>query len=139
MNAMTIGKLAKATGVSTETIRYYERCGLLPPPDRLPSGYRVYRPESRNRLSFIKQAQNLGFTLQEIEELIALTADDEADCAMVAEKARHKLEEIVRKIKTLKKMRAGLEILSRRCPGDEQPLSECCIINYLSGEEALNG
>lgn len=135
MKPMTIGKLASATGISAETIRYYERGGFLPPADRLQSGYRVYGSDSIQRIRFIKEAQALGFTLTEVSELIGITTDEEADCAQVNEKAKHKLQEIDKKIKALKKMQAGLKVLSKRCPADEQPLSQCSIINHLYGIE----
>lgn len=135
MKPMTIGKLAKAAGTSTETIRYYERSGFLPAADRLASGYRVYGSDSIQRLHFIKEAQALGFTLSEIKDLIDLTADESADCAQVNAKATEKLVEIDKKIKALRKMQSGLKVLAERCPADEQPLSECSIINHLSGVE----
>lgn len=135
MKPMTIGRLAKATSVSAETIRYYERSGFLPAPDRMASGYRVYGGDSIRRIRFIKEAQALGFTLTEVVDLLDLTADEAADCASVNEKANHKLIEIDKKIAALEKMRDGLKVLAKRCPADEQPLSECHIINHLFGVE----
>lgn len=132
---MTIGKLAKAAGVSAETIRFYEHSGFLPKPDRLASGYRVYGNDSVRRLKFIAEAKALGFTLSEAMELIDLTADENADCAQVNEKAVIKLREINRKIATLSKMQDALKVLSKRCPADEQSLSECSIINHLYNVE----
>lgn len=136
MKPMTIGRLAKASSVSAETIRYYERSGFLPPPERMASGYRVYNGDSIRRIRFIKQAQALGFTLSEVVDLLDLTADESADCASVNEKAKKKLVEIDKKIETLEKMRDGLKVLAKRCPADEQPLSECNIINHLFEVEA---
>ncbi len=135
MAHMTIGKLAQSTGVGSETIRYYERSGFLPAPDRLTSGYRVYGTDTINRVKFIKEAQSLGFTLSEISELLALTDDPTADCAQVNAKAQMKLAEINKKIEQLLKVRSSLERLSKYCPADEQPLTECSIINHLYGEE----
>lgn len=135
MGAMTIGKLALAAGVGVETIRYYERSGFLPKPERLASGYRVYSTTSVNKVRFIKEAQALGFTLKEITELLGLTDDPEADCASVNKKARAKLMEIDDKIHRLKAMRTSLNKLAKYCPADEQPLSECSIINHLYGVE----
>ena len=137
MKPITIGRLAKATDVSSETIRYYERSGFLPEPDRTPSGYRVYGSDSIKRIRFIKQAQALGFTLSEITGLLNLTANENAECATVNAKALEKIEEIDSKIKILKKMKDGLKVLSTRCPADEQPLSECCIISHLFGIEEV--
>jgi len=135
MAAMTIGKLAQASGVGVETIRYYERSGFLPKPDRLASGYRVYSKVSVNKVRFIKEAQALGFTLKEITDLLGLTDDPDADCATVNKKARAKLVEIEDKIRRLKAMRTSLSKLAKYCPADEQPLSECSIINHLYGVE----
>ncbi len=139
MAGMTIGKLAKSTGVGAETIRYYERSGFLPPPDRLPSGYRVYGGDAQKRVRFIKEAQALGFTLNEIKELFSLTDDPDADCASVNARARAKLAEINDKLRKLQLMKKSLERLSDYCPADEHPLTECSIINYLYGKSGLSG
>ena len=138
MAYFTIGKLAKKAGVAPETIRYYERSNLLPPPDRLQSGYRVYDHTALRRIRFIKEAQSLGFTLNEILDLFILTDDNAADCATVNAKASTKLLEIEQKIAILTEMQKGLKILAERCPADEKPLSECSIINYLYGEGSDN-
>ncbi len=137
MAGMTIGKLARTTGVGAETIRYYERNGFLPKPDRTASGYRVYDAEAQKRVRFIKEAQALGFTLKEISELFALTDDPSADCASVNARATRKLEEINDKIKKLTLMKKSLQQLSTYCPADEHPLSECSIINYLYGRSGM--
>jgi len=131
---MTIGQLAGKTGTGAETIRYYERNGLLPEPRRLASGYRIYGAETANRIRFIKEAKTLGFTLNEINSLFALTDDPEAECATVNIKARLKITEIEEKIEKLSQMKDALEILTRICPDDEQPVSECSIINHLYGK-----
>ncbi|GHF19447.1 Hg(II)-responsive transcriptional regulator [Kordiimonas sediminis] len=135
MHYFTIGKLARQAAVAPETIRYYEKSRLLPPPDRLESGYRVYDSSTVKRVRFIKEAQALGFTLAEIADLLGMTEDEGADCATVNAKAQEKLEEIQKKIGTLRKMQKGLEVLAQRCPADEQPLSECSIISHLYGAE----
>ena len=138
MTYLTIGKLAKKAGVAAETIRYYELSELLPPPDRLDSGYRVYDSSAIKRIRFIKEAQALGFTLAEISELLGLTDNEASDCATVNAKAQEKLTEIEVKIKALKKMQKGLKVLATRCPADEQPLSECSIINHFYGKGKAN-
>ena len=135
MKHFTIGKLAAHTGVGVETIRYYERSGFLPAPDRLSSGYRVYGEDTVNKVRFIREAQTLGFSLSEISELLALTDNPEADCAQVNDRAQTKLQEIEEKIQRLQLMQASLERLAKYCPADEQPLSECSIIGHLYGEE----
>ncbi len=129
--AMTIGQLAAKSGASTETIRYYERSGYLPAPRRRSSGYRVYERDSINRIRFIKEAKKLGFTLNEVRELFALTDDPAANCATVNKKARRKIIEIEQKVATLTQMKKNLDILATICPDDDQPLSECSIINHL--------
>lgn len=136
---MTIGKLAQATGLGVETIRYYEKSGFLPVPDRLPSGYRVYGKASVRQVHFIQEAQALGFKLAEIAELMALTVDPDADCAAVNEHAKEKIVEIDDKIARLSKMRKSLDRLATYCPADDQPLSACSIINHLYGEDSDNG
>ena len=94
MDTLTIGKVAREAGVGVETIRFYEREGLLESPDRRPSGYRQYEPEAIARLRFIKQAQRLGFTLREIKELLALKLDPDATRKQVKERAVAKIADI---------------------------------------------
>jgi len=134
MTGFTIGKLAKYSDVPVETIRYYERNGFLPEADRLPSGYRVYGSDAVNRVRFIKEAKELGFTLREVSELFGITDNPDADCATINKKAQAKLVEIKSKISRLKKVRASLEKLATYCPADEQPLTECSIMNHLYGQ-----
>ncbi len=131
MMEMTIGQLASKTGTSVETIRYYESSGYLPTPERRASGYRIYRQQTLNRIRFIKEAKKLGFTLNEISDLFMLTDDPDANCADVNVKARSKITEIEQKITLLDRMKKNLEILASICPDDDQPLSECSIINHL--------
>ena len=94
-SALKIGELARAADVGVETIRYYERRGLLTRPPRRASGYRQYPPQAVNRVRFIRRAQALGFTLREIEELLALRVDDERSCADVRALAREGLHEFI--------------------------------------------
>lgn len=139
---LTIGRLAARSGTSAETIRYYERLGLLPEPERLPSGYRVYREEDVRRLAFIQRAKALGFTLAEIGELLALSADETVDCGVIRAQARAKIAEIDRRIADLVRMREGLEELAHYCPGAGRPLAECSILgHFFAGEtgEAATG
>ncbi len=128
---LTIGRLAERTGTSAETIRYYERIGLLPRPARLPSGYRVYREDDIRRLLFIQRAKALGFTLSEIGELLALSEDETVDCGAIRAQARAKIVEIDRRMADLARMRAGLEELARYCPGAGRPLAECSILGHF--------
>ena len=102
---LTIGELAKCGQVNLETIRYYERQGLLPKPPRSPSGYRLFPSESARRVRFIKRAQELGFSLKEIKELLALRAASGATSADVRKRAEAKIADIEGKIETLRAMK----------------------------------
>ena len=136
-SALKIGELARAADVGVETIRYYERRGLLARPPRRASGYRQYPPQAVHRVRFIRRAQALGFTLREIEELLALRVDDERSCADVRALARAKLEDIERRVDELQQMGRALERVARRCRG-RGPTSECPILEVLDDEEAVD-
>ena len=131
MSAMTIGRLAKQSGVNIDTIRYYERNRLLPEPSRRLSGYREYGPTDIARLRFIMRAKDLGFTLAEIAELLSLSAD--RDVRGVKRRAEAHLEQVEHKIKELQRVRRGLKTLVAACPGHGD-LEQCPIIAALSEE-----
>jgi len=133
MEGITIGKLARRAGVGVETIRFYERKGLLPEPPRTRSGYRAYPEETVRRLRFIRRAKELGFTLREIRELLALRAGPEATCDAVRERARAKIADIEARIRTLEAMRAALERLAADCPASG-PVRACPILDALEDE-----
>src|SRR5574342_138792 len=107
MKTLSVGQLAKEAHVNIETVRYYERRGLLPEPKRRESGYREYSPEEVFRIRFIKRAQELGFTLKEISELLGLRVDSKTTCAKVKKQADAKISDIEEKIRLLKKMKAA--------------------------------
>ncbi len=130
---MQIGAVAEAAGVSVQTIRYYERIGVLPEPDRSASGYRQYTPEAIQRLTFINRAQDLGFTLEEITELLDLRIENPEACDTVRTKAGRKIRTIHQKIHRLQKMEEALETLARRCDA-EQSTGACPILEYLDPE-----
>ncbi len=134
MNAMTIGQLAGAAEVNTDTVRYYERQGLLLPEDRTASGYRHYTKNSLQRLRFIKRAKTLGFSLKEIGNLLELSERETADCGDIRQCAREKLSELEPKIADMLKIKAALEKLAAFCPGQGKPLSECTILSYFYGD-----
>jgi len=136
-STLKIGELARAADVGVETIRYYERRGLLAQPPRRTSGYRQYPPQSVRRVRFIRRAQTLGFTLKEIQELLALRVDDDRTCADVRALARAKLEDIERRVAELQQMGRALERVARRCRG-RGPTSECPILEVLDEEEAAD-
>jgi MerR family mercuric resistance operon transcriptional regulator len=130
LQGLTAGNLAKAAKVNVETLRYYERRGLLPEPPRIESGYRVYPEASVDRLRFIKGAQVLGFTLEEIHELLNLRVNDHASRADVRKRAQEKVEHIEHKITALQAMRAALSDLIEQCHGDG-PTSDCPILEAM--------
>ncbi len=130
MGRLTVGKLAKAAGVHVETIRYYERLGLLPEPIRSPGGYRLYSARDVARLRFIKRAQRLGFTLAEIGDLLSLRVEASRRCDAVKARAEAKLADIEAKLETLQRMRGALEALVRAC-NDRDETSACPILDAL--------
>lgn len=130
MNTLTIGQLARHAGVHIETVRYYERRGLIPEPPRRESGYRQYVREDVKRLQFIKRAQELGFSLRDIVELLTLRVDPDTTCADVKGRAEGKIADIEDKIRTLRSMQTALTRLAVACTG-EGPTSACPILEFL--------
>ncbi len=129
MAALTIGQVARRAGVHVETIRYYQRLGLLPLPEKPVHGFRRYGEETIRRLRFIKQAQGLGFTLKEIRELLTL---DQADCSEVRRLAEQKLRQVESKIRELERLRAGLAEAVAVCRSD--PGARCRLLESLLGK-----
>ena len=127
---LTIGKVAKAAEVSIDTLRYYERIGMVSPVMRLDSGYRIYDPSSVRTLRFIKQAQGLGFTLDEIRQLIDLRTPTSARCGTVRKKAEKHLSDVKDRIGDLRRMQSALEKLIARC-AQKKTDTECPIIDCL--------
>ena len=127
---LTIGQLARACDTSVDTVRYYERERLLPRPQRAPSRYRLYEPPAVARLRFIRQAKGLGFSLEEVRELLALRIDRTKTCADVRLRARAKIIEIEARIDDLARMKAALDRLAATCSGSG-PTSECPILDAL--------
>ncbi len=131
MRALTIGEVARRAGVGVETIRFYERRGLIAQPPRPSgSGFRVYPDDTARRIEFIQHAQEIGFSLREIDELLSLRADPAADCSEVRKRAVGKREEVRRKIGRLKQIGAALETLIAACPG-RGALGACSILDAL--------
>jgi len=133
-SALTIGEVAKAAEVGVETIRYYEREGLIAEPQRRPSGYREYSPDAIRRLRFIRRAKELGFTLKEIGELLALRVDPRTTCGDVREMARAKIADVERRIGELQRIEDVLRRLARACRG-QGPTSDCPILDLLDEGE----
>jgi len=132
--SLTIGRLAKEAGVNLETVRYYERRGLLQRPPRSASGYRLFPLETARRLRFIRLAQELGFSLIEIRELLSLRVSPNAKSADVRRRAEAKIADIDAKIRSLDSMKATLRRLTKVCSGCG-PIAECPILESLDGEE----
>lgn len=130
---LKIGQLAKDVGVNIETIRYYERLNLLGPTSRMPSGYRLYNRNAQQRLRFIKNAQALGFTLHEIEELLDLRVSSKARCADVQWRAEAKLRNLEAKVRDLQSLAMALRRLIRTCRAG-QPTDHCPILKSLEKE-----
>lgn len=129
---MRISKAAKAAGVGVETIRFYERKGLVAQPTRpAAGGFRSYPAETVARIQFIRQAQDIGFSLREIRELLSLQLDPSADCGEVRAHAQTKLDEVKRKITSLESMKEALEELIEACPG-KGALRQCSILAALT-------
>lgn len=129
----TIGAIALQAGIGIDTIRYYERAGLLPEPRRRASGYRDYGPDTVERLRFIRRAKDLGFTLDEIRELLALSNDRERGVESVKRRAETRLGEVERRIRELQRVKRGLRQLIDACPG-QGALERCPILRALGGE-----
>ena len=131
---MKIGELAQRSGVGIDTVRYYEREGLLPKAPRLASGYRVYTQQDVKRLRFVRRAKALGFTLPEIRELFALSYQRDDDMAAMKAAATEKLADVHTKLAELNRIREGLETLVASCPG-HGTLDQCPILNALAEDE----
>jgi len=130
---LTRGKLAGRSGVNIATIRYYENRGLLPQAPRTRSGYRVYDGDALRRLQFIRQAQALGFTLEEIGDLLSLRMQPGTTCSDIRMRAKEKIAAIENRIRDLQRIRSALTGLAAACRGDG-PTSECPILEALETE-----
>ena len=133
---ITIGKLAGLTSVSNDTLRYYEEEGLISPAGKSPGGYRLYDHDSARRIHFIKHAQQCGFTLAEIRNLLDLRSRDKACCGDVRTRAIEKKLQIESKIRAMKAMSKALDQLISECANEKRPVEECTIIAAL---ERANG
>lgn len=138
MESLTIGQLAERSGVGVETLRFYEREGLIAEPRRRPSGYRQYPPEVVRRVWFIRHAKELGFSLKEISELLSLRVDPNSACRDVRERAQTKIADIEGKIESLERMREALQRLVKKCRG-KGPTSECPILEELDRDMEVGG
>lgn len=130
----TVGKLAEEAGVNGETIRYYEKQGLMPEPQRSSSGYRIYSSSDLKLLQFIKTSQKAGFTLKEIKELLSLSVRKGDACTLVHQRAQVKLDIINQKIAELERMKKALTDFSGKCCGSHT-MEDCHLVHSLWGEE----
>lgn len=133
-HAVTIGRLARKLGLGPETLRYYERLGLIRPARRTASNYRLYGSDAERRLVFIRRAQALGFSLDDIGELLSLHERAGATAAEVKRLTAARLREVEGKLRDLDRMREGLAALAAACSG-EGPASECPILAALGETE----
>ncbi len=132
MRALKIGQVARQAGVGVETVRFYEREGLLDQPTRLDSGYRQYDEEAVARLRFIRRAKDLGFTLKEIKELFELSQDPDATPADVRRRATAKIADVEARVRDLHRIQEALRELVNSCSG-HGPLESCPILRALEG------
>lgn len=128
-NLLTRGQLAKRSGIHAETIRYYEKIGLIPSPQRSPGGHRIYEEKHARRAKFIRGARDLGFSIREIKTLLVAMDEDQLTCAAVRAQTATHLDDIKEKITALIAMEQQLERLMAHCKGENRP--ECPIIEAL--------
>ena len=136
---MTIGALGQATSVGAETIRYYEKIGLLPEPARTAGGYRLYKPEHVRRLNFIRRGRELGLTLDAVRELLSLASDRLRPCTRVDRLVREHIHDLDHKIEGLQQLRGALQKLADSCRGSTR-VADCRILEALQeAEQTLAG
>ncbi len=128
--AMTVGQVASRAGVTVQTVRYYERRGLIPRPGRTRSGYRQYTDEMVRRIGFIKRAQELGFSLAEIADLLELRVRSSSACEAVARKTRAKIDVVEQKMRDLGRIKLALSDLVAACEA-RAPTGDCPILSAL--------
>jgi MerR family mercuric resistance operon transcriptional regulator len=134
MQTFTIGKVARQAGVGIETVRFYEREGLIPEPVRSASGYRQYPAATVARIRFIRRAKALGFSLREVRELLSLRLDPARSSAEAKAHAEAKIADIEQKIQTLRRMKQTLVDLTEACDGCG-PVSDCPILDALDAHD----
>ena len=137
MEILSIGQVARRAGVGVETVRFYEREGLLEEPPRRASGYRQYSEQAITRIHFIKRAQQLGFSLKEITELLLLRVDAQTSCEEVKQRTEAKIAQVELKLVELQRMRHALLQVVELCTG-EGPASACPMLDALEMQETLD-
>ena len=139
MDGLTISQIAKGSNVNIETVRYYEKRGLISEPPRSESGYRMFPKEVIQDIQFIKRAQDIGFTLEEIKKLLLASHNENFRSEDMYQFANHKIQEIDSKINELSHMKSLLEDLAAKCPGSGVPKDQCPIMKNLSKGEIKDG
>ena len=134
---MTRGDVAERAGVSRETVRYYEKRELIPKPPRTAAGYRQYTDEYVERIQFVKRAQELGFTLKEINDLLSLQADPAISSSQVKQQAEEKVANVDEKIRDLRRIKDALTSLLASCDGN-QPTADCPIMEAMRDDAAFH-
>ena len=137
MKNYTISEVAAMCEMSRETLRYYESIGLIDAPERSAGGFRQYSEETIERLHFIKRAQDNGFTLKEIAELLLLSSQPQSSSSSVRNMVQKKLNEVDAKIEQSKKLRASLQMLLKKCNGTAS-VADCPIIEDMSADIKMN-
>jgi MerR family transcriptional regulator, copper efflux regulator len=136
MSSMTIGRLAQLGDVTPDTIRFYEKLKLVRPLERSRSGYRLYDQQALLRLSFIKRAKLLGFSLEEIKKLLNIDSKRHAHCGEMLDVTNAKLIETRNALRDLTRIRSILTKLTKDCPGGMAPLDHCPILDFLRSSKA---
>ncbi len=131
-SGLTVGRTAHLAEVGIPTMRFYERAGLLPKPTRTAANYRLYPEDVVTRIRFIRRAQQLGFTLKEIKDLLELRVSGRTSCAQVRSHAQSKIANIERRIRSLRQMRRALTKLAHEC--ETQSGGDCPLLKHLEGE-----
>lgn len=131
---LSIGELAELTKLSADTLRYYEKIKLLKADARSKAGYRIYSQDSLRVVRFIQGAKALNFTLEEIRELLALNTSNQTTCAEILKQTERKIIEAEAKIVELQEIKKVLKKLVTQCPGDDTSISDCPILDHLSGK-----
>lgn len=134
MQLLTVGQLAKACEVRADTVRYYERIGMIGEAKRTDAGYRKFDEKAAERIRFIRNAQGLGFSLDEIKELLTLANDESSDCSAIREFAEDKVALLEKQIRQMRAFKRELQHLADSCPEDGTPMDSCKILARMNSK-----
>jgi len=138
-NSLTVGALARGAGCNVETVRYYEKAGLMPEPARSPGGHRLYARSHLRRLRFIRRGRELGFSVDQVRSLLRLVDEPDHTCGEVRAFALSQASEVRRRIEDLERLRGALESLAEQCHGGRYSVDDCPIIEALFAGGAAGG